>query len=618
MNSYTHLIRRYFLSLLALISLSLTSFTVSATTIVLVNSDAAAEGFNSNEAPFANQTGNNGGTLGQQRLNVFQAAADYWEERIDSNVTIRVQINFDPLFCESNRATLGSAGPNAVFRDFPNAPLPNTWYVEAVANSLAGTDQDSTSNDISARFNSDIDNNNNCLTGTNWWLGINSPAPIGTISLFDTVLHEIGHGLGFLSLVSPAGTRFDNRNDAYMVNLFDQETNRAWSSMTDAQRAASAINGPDLTWRGINANNNSSHLNASVSRTNGSIRMFAPAPFQEGSSVSHWDTSLSPDELMEPSATPTSDDRSTIQLLSDIGWNVISGPGEISFVSNNFSVFEGQGPARIRLIRSQGSEGATSVTLSSSGGSATPGVDYTSVNQTVNWADGESGVQIVQIPVVDDGIEESGNETVRLTLSNVTGSAAIPGSSSATLNILDPRDDEDDLLLLTVPAIAAAANANPPAPPVVVSPRWSVINGVCCSRSSATFQVTESGTSRASAAPSCSAAASQSSEAVSTAGGKRFSYSLRASACGTIADSFNFTFENSTRYLFSADFANGGFEISIFSGPITAQTINPNQSTDTSLEAQSEGLKFEKKIRLESAEEVSSFQSVGEEFRSLD
>ena len=291
------------------------------TTITLVNQDSAGEGFNDNRPPFSGQTGNNGGTLGQQRLNVFQAAADYWEARILSTVTILVGINMDPLDCNSSNAVLGAAGPVSVFRDFPNAPVANTWYVGAVADSLAG-ERDPGRTDIGATFNSSIDNNNSCLSGINWWLGINSPAPGGTISLYDTVLHEIGHGLGFLSLVLQNGVRFDNRNDAYMLQLFDEQTNEFWRTMTNNERQTSSVNTGQLVWRGVNADSNSSHL-SSGSLTNNHIRMFAPNPFQQGSSVSHWDTVLSPDELMEPSATPTSDDRSTIQLLSDVGWNIV-------------------------------------------------------------------------------------------------------------------------------------------------------------------------------------------------------------------------------------------------------------------------------------------------------
>ena len=55
-------------------------------------------------------------------------------------------------------------------------------------------------------------------------------------------------------------------------------------------------------------------------------RMFAPNPFQSGSSVSHWDTSLFRNQLMEPSIngdlthSVVSPFDLTFALLSDLGW----------------------------------------------------------------------------------------------------------------------------------------------------------------------------------------------------------------------------------------------------------------------------------------------------------
>ena len=60
--------------------------------------------------------------------------------------------------------------------------------------------------------------------------------------------------------------------------------------------------------------------------TAGFARLFAPNPFQGGSSVSHFDTSLTPSVLMEPSITPNLTTRVknpidlTLALLRDIGW----------------------------------------------------------------------------------------------------------------------------------------------------------------------------------------------------------------------------------------------------------------------------------------------------------
>jgi len=420
--------------------------TASATTIELVNQDSPGEGFNDSGAPFANQTSNPGNTLGAQRLAVFRAAADFWEARLVSDVPIRISANMDPLFCGTNSATLGSAGPRGIFMNFANAPRSNTWYVQAVANSLAGRDLDPNNNDISARFNVAIDNNDNCLRGTNWWLGINSPAPRGTISLFETVLHEIGHGLGVVSFANTSnGQLVNNTIDAYSRELFDVQRNQFWRDMTNAQRAASAINTGNLVWRGVNADNNSSHLSAG-SRTSGYIRMYAPNPLRQGSSVSHWDTALTPNELMEPFATSEADFRSTLQLLKDVGWRLASDlpppppqPGQIGFTAASYDVIEDSGPARIVLERSGGNDGAVSVQLNSSNISATGGgVDYISIiNRTVNWADGESGTQTIDVTVINDGRSEPGGETARFAISNATGGANI-NRATATLTIQDP------------------------------------------------------------------------------------------------------------------------------------------------------------------------------------
>lgn len=299
--------------------------TASATaTIILVNGDGPNEGLNDPTAVPA-VTGNPGTTLGEQRLNVFQAAANVWEQVLDSSVPIRINAAMDPLTCSPTGGVLGSAGPNGAFRDFTGAPRANTWYPGALANSLAGSDLDTTSDDIGATFNSDVDDDPNCLTGITWWYGVGAAAPAFTISLYDTVLHEIAHGIGFLTFVNSAtGQTFFGFDDIYMTFLEDHSLGLGWPGMTDAQRAASVIDTGDLHWTG--AANNCAIDILTAGTAGGHTRMYAPNPVELGSSVSHWDTALMPDELMEPLATPTSDRRITDRLLADIGWTVLSGP----------------------------------------------------------------------------------------------------------------------------------------------------------------------------------------------------------------------------------------------------------------------------------------------------
>ena len=444
MNAF--ITRQALICLIAFCGLSSAYNSAHGADIVLVNNDGSSEGFNDPSPAMDGQVGNTGQTLGEQRLQVFQAAADYWEERLVINVDVRVGINFDPLNCSAGSATLGSAGADGLFRNFDNAPRSNTLYVAAVANNLAGRRlaRDPNSVDINARFNSSIDNNDSCLRGTNWWMGINSPAPRGTISLFDTVLHEIGHGLGVASGVRQDGRLLAGTVDAYSFYLYDETRDQFWRDMNDNERATSAINTGNVTFRGPNVENNSSHI--TTGKNDGHLRVFAPNPYRNGSSISHWDTALVPDELMEPSATPTSDDRATLQMLKDLGWGLTQdqggGPGPtpvvgtISWVTDNLTIVEDQGPLTINLQRSGGTDGAVSVRIRSSGITATANQDYTVINEVVSWADGESGIKTVQLIVADDGTAE-GNETLDVRLTEATGGVNL-GNLDVRVTISDP------------------------------------------------------------------------------------------------------------------------------------------------------------------------------------
>ncbi len=292
-----------------------------ATTITINNGDAAGEGFNDTTSvtPVA---GNSGTTLGQQRLKVFQAAADYWETKLDSNIEIIIDADMNPLPCDEAGAVLGSAGPELVALNFPSAPVVDTWFPIALANSLAGEDRATSDADIGATFNSDIDNNSACLSGVNWSYAIGVPDPANTIGLYSVVLHEIAHGLGFLTYVNESGQRLgfptEPRNDHFMRFLHDQETGKDWTAMDDAERQASSINTSNLVWTGQMTNDESVFLSRGLNI--GKPRLYAPNPYEGPSSVSHWDTALTPNELMEPHATAINEDWLSIKALYDMGW----------------------------------------------------------------------------------------------------------------------------------------------------------------------------------------------------------------------------------------------------------------------------------------------------------
>lgn len=231
----------------------------AAANITIVNGNAAGVGFN-DPTPVAPVGGNPGTTLGQQRLNAFQYAASLWGQAIDSTVEIRILATFEPLACTASGATLGSAGPRDVESDFPGAPVAGTWYHVALANKLAGTDlfpaaldvPGGGGADIRARFNSRLGLFADCLPGSPFYLGLD--ANHGTaIDLVTVLLHEFGHGLGFSTVTAgTTGAYLAGQPSIYDHFAYDNTTGKTWVQMTDAERAASAVNARQLVWSGAN------------------------------------------------------------------------------------------------------------------------------------------------------------------------------------------------------------------------------------------------------------------------------------------------------------------------------------------------------------------------------
>lgn len=323
---------RVTLTLLVLAALAAVPVSAATFNLQIVDGTNPPEGFN-DETPVDPVPGNPGTTLGEQRTNVFEAAAEVWGELLESDVVIEVEIAMDPLFCSSNAAALGAAGPTFVFRDFPDAVQPDTWHTYALANARAGSnlgppDLPLDTPQIVSAFNSTIDSDPNCLGGFDWWYGIDSPAPQGTIDFFTVVLHELAHGLGFTTFVNrQTGAKFDGRDDTYMINLEDHSTAMTWDEMTDQERIESTTDTGDLHWVGGNVVANSEVL-LDGRHPSGHVQMFAPPVNQPGSSISHFDSAVTPDELMEPFFNANSTNLLTTDLLQDVGWPATA-PGPV-------------------------------------------------------------------------------------------------------------------------------------------------------------------------------------------------------------------------------------------------------------------------------------------------
>jgi Ca2+-binding RTX toxin-like protein len=296
-----------------------------AATITIVNNDGPGEGFNDN-TPFTPVGGNNATTRGQARLNAFQAAADIWGAALESDITIRVQAQFNSMGGSSTGAILGSAGPQTFVRDFPGAPISGTWYPVALANALSSADRNGSSVEIIANFNSDVDNST-VLGSIGWYYGL-SGNPGSNIDLITVVLHELGHGLGFTHLINlSTGAFSSNVPDIYSRNLVynNSGTNvQNLTSLSNSGRLTAIKSGTKLLWNGVNAISEASGKTGGLG-VGGRAQMYAPDPIRSGSSVAHFNTTLTPNELMEPSYTGMNHNVDlTLAAYEDIGWSSLS------------------------------------------------------------------------------------------------------------------------------------------------------------------------------------------------------------------------------------------------------------------------------------------------------
>ena len=217
-----------------------------------------------------------------------QASIDVWSANFKSSVTITVDASWGR---SSSWGVLGSARPGSFFSAFSGAPDPSLWYPSALANALAGRDLDKKNPEIVIQVNSAAQ-----------WNTRGDGVPTGNeYDLQSVFLHELGHGLGFLS------------NDAYdpffgLGSLDEPTPFDAYLQTSDGRRLAdlptpSKELGVALTtslvWSGPNG-----------VKANGGVKpkMYTPARYEAGSSTSHLDeatfSKAGVDSVMTPSLDP--------------------------------------------------------------------------------------------------------------------------------------------------------------------------------------------------------------------------------------------------------------------------------------------------------------------------
>jgi hypothetical protein len=198
-----------------------------------------------------------------------QAAIDVWSENFSSTVPVNVNVSWGRA---SSYGVLAAASAKNNFANFPNAPDKTLYYAAALANALAGKDIDPTNPELEITITSDAP----------WYYGTDGKCPPKSYDLESVILHEMGHGLGFIS-----GNYYDQYSG---YGRIDQPTPfDAYAQLPDGRRLADmpspsietgkALTSP-LYWSGENA-----------IKANNGIKppLYAPSIYEPGSSISHLD-----------------------------------------------------------------------------------------------------------------------------------------------------------------------------------------------------------------------------------------------------------------------------------------------------------------------------------------
>ena len=382
----------------------------STTSTFIVNYDL---GFNANPAAKA----------------AFQFAVDQWSNIIQSPVPITVDASFSDL----GPGVLGSAGPINVAKDFTGRPIANTYYPIALANALHGSDLDPTSSDIDASFSSTF---GSFYFGTNGQTG-------GNYDFASVVLHELGHGLGFLGAYTVS-----NGTGSVCCNLgvplaYDRFTSNNGQKL-DQIAAPSVALGNALTSQAVQFSGPQT-LAAGL----GPAQLYAPPAWQGGSSYSHLDENIygagNPNSLMTPAIGPNEVIHApgplTLGILADTGWTLSNQP-TLSVASAR--VVEGNAATRrLRFNLALSAPAAYAIS-----------VNFTTVNRTATDSDYVSTAGTVVFPVgtasATAAVAVRGDTTAEPTerflirLSGVAG--AILGTATASGYILNDDTSGDPQL----------------------------------------------------------------------------------------------------------------------------------------------------------------------------
>lgn len=242
---------------------------------------------------------------------VINAALAQWDAALVTPSPITVDVYWE---CFNNPGILGFAGPLDIYQSTDTGFI----FPAAVAHTLENSDLNGPTSEIEMGLNAELSSSNSCSFATDEWYISSSNSTPGSnqIDLYSVVLHEIGHGLGFLgSAQDPDGVGPITPRVSFPRFIYDSFVTVGNTPLLDT-------------------NNPNSHLtqgNLFFDIGGGTLHdVYAPNPFRNGSSFSHFSFAFQgsdPGVLMTPALGPgqvrRALDAPVLGVLSQQGWDVV-------------------------------------------------------------------------------------------------------------------------------------------------------------------------------------------------------------------------------------------------------------------------------------------------------
>lgn len=239
-----------------------------------------------------------------EALAAVKYSLHHWSELITSSKKIKIKVIWELI--EGN--FLARTQPTEYFREFSKSALESTWYPVALAEKISKQEMnDSNAYEIEIRLNEEA----------NWYIGIDGSPPNDKYDLVSVLLHEIAHGLGFISSAYKVEAGLQFSSDPYVSiydhSLIDSDGNRLYKYNYD----------PTLLY--ALTTNEEVFIYSPDKYQIALYKCYAPNIFFPGISLSHFDDTYADENLLMSPFIPSGwalhkIDSITSKILMNMGW----------------------------------------------------------------------------------------------------------------------------------------------------------------------------------------------------------------------------------------------------------------------------------------------------------